>query len=167
MTQLFLESTQDKFTVPLRATKHAACWDVHANITGRTITSYARNNTKVIASDPKPYFNLFPGERAMIPTGFKMTTEPGYCIKIYPRSGTALKYGINLINQTGIIDRDFTSHEVMVLLHNNTDNLFIVKHGDRVAQLAVEKVIDIQLLVVDKLPEIESNRVGGFNSTGK
>jgi len=166
MTQLFLEATHDTFTVPLRATKHAACWDIHANITGRTITSYARNNTKVIASDPKDYFNLFPGERAMIPTGFKMTTEPGYCIKIYPRSGTALKYGVNLINNIAVIDRDY-AHEVFILLHNNTDNLFIVKHGDRIAQLAVEKVIDIQMTVLDKLPEIESNRTGGFNSTGK
>ena len=166
MTQLFLEATHDTFTVPLRATKHAACWDIHANITGRTITSYARNNTKVIASDPKDYFNLFPGERAMIPTGFKMTTEPGYCIKIYPRSGTALKYGIDLVNSVGVIDVDYTQ-EIFVLLMNNTDNLFIVKHGDRIAQLAVEKVIDIQMTVLDKLPESESNRTGGFNSTGK
>jgi len=85
---------------------------------------------------------------------------------VFPRSGNAFKYGISLTNAVGVIDSDYTG-EIQVLLQNlDTTEPFVVKKGDRVAQLLFMPVMQARLEIVDELEKTERG-AGGFGSTGK
>jgi dUTP pyrophosphatase len=101
------------------------------------------------------------GGRAMISTGLAMTVPHGTYGRIAPRSGLSHKYGIDIL--AGVIDEDFT-HEVKVILYNTEERDFIVKRGDRIAQLILEKIVTPDVAVVLELAD--TNRTGGFGSTG-
>lgn len=164
-TKLYLEATDTQAIQPSKATEYSAGLDVHAFLAGRSIKMMDRQN-QVWENEPNSVVTIPAGYRALIPTGWKMQCEPGMCIKFYPRSGNAWKSGIRLANGTGIIDADFPN-ETMVILHNTTDKTFTINHGERIAQLMVEKVENVESIVVDKLPELVSSRTGGFGHTGK
>ena len=162
---IYLEQVSKGALEPVKSTTHAACFDVCADVNQREI--------KFWESDNAPYENrilcgavrLAPYERALIPTGWKMQCPVGYRIAVYPRSGLAVKQGISLINCVGIIDADYTD-EVFITLVNTSDEPFVIKQGDRIAQLALERVEPCEMKLVDELPTVDSNRVGGFGSTG-
>ena len=107
---------------------------------------------------------LKPMERKLIPTGFKMEIPVGYEAQIRPRSGLSIKNGISLINCIGTIDADYRG-EVKVPLVNLSGDTFIVKNGDRVAQMVIAPVIQPKIEIVDELSET-TRQEGGFGSTG-
>lgn len=107
---------------------------------------------------------LKPGERALIPTGFKMALPPGYEAQIRPRSGLAYRQGVTMLNTPGTIDSDYRG-EVKVLAINHGDEPFRVEHGDRIAQMVIAPVLQAQTEQVDALPETGRGD-GGFGSTG-
>ena len=107
---------------------------------------------------------LAPGKRALIPIGLAMALPPGYEAQIRPRSGLAYKHGISVVNAPGTIDADYRG-ELKVLLINHGQDDFIIKRGDRIAQMVVASVTQAQFAVVDTLTETERG-AGGYGSTG-
>jgi dUTP pyrophosphatase len=101
------------------------------------------------------------GERALVPTGLSIKLPCETYGRIAPRSGLALKFGIDVL--AGVIDEDYRG-EVMVLLINHDSVPFVVKPGDRIAQLIVEKYQKCKIVLTQELDETE--RLGGFGSTG-
>ncbi|MBN1307226.1 MAG: dUTP diphosphatase [Chitinispirillaceae bacterium] len=108
---------------------------------------------------------LLPGSRALIPTGFCFEIPAGYEIQVRPRSGLAVKNGITVLNAPGTIDADYRG-EVKVILVNMSPQPFIIRHGDRIAQLVPMRVASH--LVFTEREEINgSDRgEGGFGHTG-
>lgn len=164
MANLYLEQVTSGAIVPEKKTDHAACYDVHANVDCRKIHYYRASNNKQIQLCYGTH-KLYPGERALIPTGWKMCCDPGWKIEVAPRSGTSLKYGVTLINSTGILDADFRD-EAMLLVVNLGSQIIDIIDGERIAQLSLEEVHDVNI-ILGKLPATDSNRTGGMGSTGK
>lgn len=107
---------------------------------------------------------IYPGGRALIPTGIKMALPVGFEAQVRPRSGLALKYGITVLNTPGTIDSDYRGDVGVVLINHGTEP-FVVNQGDRIAQLVISQITQVQFVPVDELSE--TNRgTGGFGSTG-
>lgn len=117
------------------------------------------------APDRDQGFVLGVMERAIVPTGIRIEVPEGYEAQIRPRSGLALKHGISLPNTPGTIDADYRG-PLGVLLINYGDTPFVIRHGDRIAQMIVAPVVQAQFQVVDSLGET-GRGVGGFGSTGR
>ena len=103
-------------------------------------------------------------ERSLIPTGLFIELPEGYEAQIRPRSGLAIKKGISLVNTPGTIDADYRG-EVGIILINHGTNPFVVKRGDRIAQMIVTKVYHARLEISSDLSPTERNE-GGFGHTG-
>ena len=107
---------------------------------------------------------LAPGARAMIPTGIAIALPEGWEAQARPRSGLAAKSGITCLNSPGTIDADYRGELKVILINHGADE-FIVKRGDRIAQLVVAPVWQAAFVTVDTLDETERG-AGGFGSTG-
>jgi len=107
---------------------------------------------------------LKPGERKLIPTGFKMALPEGYEAQVRPRSGLAVKNGISVLNTPGTIDEDYRG-EVGVILVNHGQEDFKVKRSDRIAQMVINKVEQADIEEVKSLSETHRS-TGGFGHTG-
>lgn len=124
------------------------------------------------SNDPFDRFiNLLPGARLRIPTGIKLSLPIGIRAQVYPRSGLSIKYGVTVNNSPGKIDTGF--HDcVNVILINHGFETFVVKHGDRIAQLSIERSITgvpVEIESIEKFNKIVSNRSdrgGGLGHTG-
>ncbi len=108
---------------------------------------------------------LAPGARALLPTGLRIAVPEGFEAQIRPRSGLALKHGLSIPNAPGTIDSDYRG-EVQVLLINLGQEPFVVRRGERIAQLVVAPVVRAELVEVDDLDDT-SRGTGGFGSTGR
>jgi dUTP pyrophosphatase len=107
---------------------------------------------------------LEPGEYKAIPTGISISLPNGFEAQIRPRSGLALKHGISLVNSPGTVDADYRG-EIQVLLINFGKNPFIVRRGERIAQMVIGKVYQGRIQLVDSLDTTARND-GGFGHTG-
>ena len=105
-----------------------------------------------------------PGKWALIPTGVCIELPEGYQAEVRSRSGLALKHGIFVLNSPGTIDCDYRG-EIGVILANFSDKPFIVKRGDRIAQLVIARYEKVEFKHVDYLEESMRNS-NGFGSTG-
>src|SRR5262245_26888192 len=108
---------------------------------------------------------LKPGERTMIPTGLTIALPPGHEAQIRPRSGLAAKHGVTCLNSPGTVDADYRG-EMKVILINLGQEPFVIKRGERIAQMVIAPVTQGEWQVVDKLSET-ARGAGGFGSTGK
>lgn len=106
---------------------------------------------------------VLPGERTVIPTGIHIALPEGYEAQIRPRSGLAIHKGITLLNAPGTIDADYRG-EIGVIIINHGQNPFVVKRGDRVAQMVVHKVYRVHWQEIENL-ESSSRGQGGFGHT--
>src|SRR5580765_3020961 len=93
---------------------------------------------------------LLPGARALVPTGWSVAIPEGFEGQVRPRSGLALRHGVTVLNAPGTIDADFRG-ELRVLLVNHGDADFVVRPGDRIAQLVVSPVAHADLREVEAL----------------
>lgn len=109
--------------------------------------------------------SLQPLERAAIPTGIFIEIPQGYEVQVRPRSGLALKQGITVLNTPGTIDADYRG-EIKVILINLSQEEQVIQHGDRIAQLVVQKVEQAVWKEVEEL-EVTERNAGGFGHTGK
>jgi dUTP pyrophosphatase len=107
---------------------------------------------------------LAPGGRALIPTGFALELPPGFEAQLRPRSGLALKAGVTLLNSPGTVDADYRG-EVKVLLVNLGSEPFVVRRGERIAQLVIARVEHVRIELVSELGGTSRGQ-GGFGSTG-
>ena len=106
-----------------------------------------------------------PMQRDLVPTGLFMEIPVGYEGQVRPRSGLAIKSGITVLNSPGTIDADYRG-EVKVILINLSDQEFVIKSGDRIAQLVIAKCEQMEVVEVETLSETERG-AGGFGHTGK
>jgi len=113
----------------------------------------------------KNKITINPGKTAMIPTGIAVAIPKNYEIQIRPRSGLAAKKGISVLNTPGTVDADYRG-EIKIILINLSKKLFMVKSGDRVAQMILCPIVKGNLKEVKKLPKTIRGK-GGFGSTGK
>lgn len=109
---------------------------------------------------------LHPGEAKIIGTGIAIHIgDPTYCGKLYPRSGLGSKHGIVLGNGTGILDSDYQG-EIKVCLWNRSDNGYEIEPGERIAQLVITPVMQVEFEEVNAF-EASKRGAEGFGSTGK
>ena len=140
---LVSEDEQD-LPLPCYATKEAAGMDVAAAVTADT--------------------PIQPGEILLIPTGFAVALSCGYELQVRPRSGLAVKHGITIINSPGTIDSDYRG-EVKIGLINLGKEKFIIRRGDRIAQLVLAPVAQGALKIVAQL-NATARGDGGFGHSG-
>lgn len=117
-----------------------------------------------IYAAPRAETELAPGAIALVPTGFAMALPQGYEAQIRPRSGLAIKHGLTIVNAPGTIDADYRG-EVQIGLINLGQQPYVIKRGERIAQMVIQPVIKARLAVVDELDETTRN-TGGFGHTG-
>jgi dUTP pyrophosphatase len=108
---------------------------------------------------------LEPGARALIPTGLSIAVPEGYEAQVRPRSGLAVKHGVTCLNTPGTIDSDYRG-EVHALLINHGSEPFVVRRGERIAQMVIARYERAVWREVDILSETERG-AGGFGSTGR
>ena len=130
--------------LPAKATAHAAGFDLRAAVGAPLVVPV--------------------GGRALVPTGIAIAVPPGYEAEIRPRSGLALKSGLTLLNAPGTIDADYRG-EVGVIVVNHGEVPVSIARGDRIAQLVIHELPDVELEAQDELPET-SRGAGGFGHTG-
>ena len=130
--------------IPQFMTEHSAGMDIYACLDGTVI--------------------IKPMERILISTGIAVSIPKGYELQIRPRSGLAIKHGITLLNTPGTIDADYRG-EIKIILINLSDKDFRINHGERIAQMVLNKVERINFEIVETLDETDRGS-GGFGSTG-
>jgi dUTP pyrophosphatase len=108
---------------------------------------------------------LKPGERAMIPTGLTIALPAGHEAQVRPRSGLAARHGVTCLNTPGTIDADYRG-EVKVILINLGQEAFVIRRGERIAQMVIAPVTRAELSIVATLDETQRGS-GGFGSTGR
>jgi dUTP pyrophosphatase len=117
------------------------------------------------AEDRASGLTLAPMERRIVPTGLRVEIPRGFEMQIRPRSGLALKHGITLPNTPGTIDADYRG-PLGVALVNLGAETYTVQHGDRIAQMIVAPVVQVEMEVVESLSDTDRG-TGGFGSTGR
>jgi dUTP pyrophosphatase len=132
--------------LPAYETAHAAGMDLRA---------------AVPADEP---VTLRPGDRHAVPTGLAMAIPPGFEGQVRPRSGLALRHGVTCLNSPGTVDADYRG-EVKVILINLGAEDFVIRRGDRIAQLLISPVVQAAWRETDTLDET-ARGAGGFGSTG-
>jgi dUTP pyrophosphatase len=108
---------------------------------------------------------LQPLERNLVPTGLFIELPEGFEAQVRPRSGLAIKHGLTCLNSPGTIDADYRG-EIKVILINLSNEAQEINNGDRIAQMVIQKVEQVEWLLVNDLQETERGK-GGFGHTGK
>jgi dUTP pyrophosphatase len=108
---------------------------------------------------------LKPGQHAMIPTGLTIALPQGFEAQVRPRSGLAAKHGVTVLNSPGTVDADYRG-EINVLLINHGDQPFPIRRGERIAQMVIAPVTQVELVPAASLSATDRGS-GGFGSTGR
>lgn len=166
MIELKIYRMNEKVGLPNFATRQSACFDLQCFFHKKTVVAYSPENIKEEISVFDGKIVLPPGYRALIPTGMVMDIPEGHSVRLHPRSGTSLKFGLTLINSEGIIDSDYTE-EVMIPLFNASSVSVVVSHGERYAQAEMVELARNLVFseTIDTISQ-KTDRVGGFGSTG-
>jgi dUTP pyrophosphatase len=152
--------------IPTYATPGSAAFDLRAFFDGTAVKTYTDENIMTLTElDPQNHLYLLPSHRYMIPTGLILDIPEGYRVDVNMRGGTALKKGLALTNDTGIIDWDYVQ-ELYILVTNTTNTVVTVENDERIAQAKLEKVIPVHLFEDHTPPSQKTSRNGGFSSTG-
>lgn len=138
---LLIKRLDKDVELPIRATPLSAGWDI-----------YCRESV-----------DIPPGRRATLSTGIAVVIEPGWYLRIAPRSGLAAKQGYNV--HAGVIDADYVG-EIRVALINHGDETIEFRAGDRIAQAILERCSTGALIEITELPDSERG-AGGLGSTGR
>ncbi|MGA2624381.1 MAG: dUTP diphosphatase [Bacteroidota bacterium] len=131
--------------LPTYATEGSSGMDIHAAVEGE--------------------MTVKPGETVLVPSGFQLEIPQGFEAQVRPRSGLAIKHGVGILNAPGTIDSDYRG-ELKIILTNFGKNDFVIRRGDRVAQLVIAPVVRAQweeVKSVDRTPRGS----GGFGHTGQ
>jgi len=108
---------------------------------------------------------LAPGKHATVPTGLAVALPPGFEAQVRPRSGLAARHGVTVLNSPGTIDADYRG-EISVILINHGDAPFMIRRGERIAQMVIAPVVRAELAVAASLSATDRGS-GGFGSTGR
>ena len=108
---------------------------------------------------------LRPYERRKVPTGIKIAIPEGYAGFVQPKSGLAINNGLSLVNTPGLIDSCYRGEVCAILINLDPEEDFIIKRGDKICQLLIQRVENVEIEFTDKLDNT-SRGEGGFGSTG-
>jgi len=147
-------------TVELQQLAHAAGLPLPAYQTAEA----AGLDLMAAVPDGEP-MTLAPGHYALVPTGLTIALPPGHEAQVRPRSGLAAKHGVTVLNSPGTIDADYRG-EIKVILINHGAAPFVIKRGERVAQMVIAPVVQAALVPVATLSATDRG-AGGFGSTGR
>ena len=136
---------ESDLTLPCYMTSHSAGMDLYADLSADAL--------------------LQPGSRLLVPTGIAIALPEGYEAQIRPRSGLALKHGISLVNSPGTIDADYRG-EIGVILINHGEVPFLLRRGERIAQMVVARFSRVVWEETDELDATQRG-AGGFGHTGR
>ncbi len=106
-----------------------------------------------------------PGERALVPTGLAVAVPDGHAGLVLPRSGLASRVGLTLANAPGLIDAGYRGEIICAVVNLDRDNAVRIGRGDRIAQLVIVEVPELEPAFVETLPDSRRGQ-GGFGSTG-
>ena len=134
--------------LPTRGSEKAAAYDVYACL-----------------PDENAPVAIMPHQTMLIGTGLRMAPPEGFYVGVYARSGLSSKEGLRPANCVGVIDEDYRG-EYLVAVHNDSEVTRSVRHGDRIAQILLQKRYDMDFEEVDEL-DTTGRGEGGFGSTGK
>ncbi|GAA3278303.1 dUTP diphosphatase [Paenarthrobacter aurescens] len=109
--------------------------------------------------------HLAPGERKLVPTGVSIALPNGFVALIHPRSGLAAKHGLTVVNAPGTVDAGYRGEIAVTLLNTDQNHPIVLKRGDRIAQMVIQRVEYAQFVNVDQLSD-SVRGTGGFGSTG-
>ena len=143
--RILLQRLDPDLPLPTRRHPDDAGYDLHARVDARLAPG---------------------GGRALVATGIALAIPPGYAGFVQPRSGLALRHGVTCLNTPGLIDAGFRD-EISVLLVNLDPRMgFTVRRGDRIAQLVIQRVQDVDW---DEVPTLDETvrGTGGWGSTGR
>ena len=129
-------------------------------------TEHAAGLDLVAAVAEQAPLTLAPGERALVPTGLAIALPAGFEGQVRPRSGLALKHGITVLNAPGTIDADYRG-EVSVVLINHGSEPFVIRRGERIAQLVIAPVAARATFRRRCAERDIARNAGGFGSTGR
>jgi dUTP pyrophosphatase len=107
---------------------------------------------------------ILPGERKLISAGIRISVPEGYEAQVRPRSGLAFKHGIGVLNAPGTVDSDYRG-VVSVILFNSGKEPFVIRRGDRIAQMVITEFVKAEWIESSELDDTE-RKSGGFGSTG-
>jgi dUTP pyrophosphatase len=147
-------------TVPILRLPHGEGLPLPAYETGQA----AGMDLRAAVPEDEP-FVLRPGSRHPIPTGLAFALPPGFEGQVRPRSGLAAKHGVTCLNTPGTVDADYRG-EVKVILINLGEEDFVIRRGERIAQLVIAPVVQAVWSEVASLDET-ARGAGGFGSTGR
>ena len=136
-------SDTENISLPRYMTEHAAGMDIFAAVETDEI--------------------ILPGQRKMIPTGIAIALPVGYEAEIRPRSGIAVKNGVTLVNSPGTIDADYRG-EIGIIMINHGEKPFVIRRGDRIAQMIVHRVCRAAWIECQNLDQTTRGN-GGFGHT--
>ncbi len=139
-----IKKLNDRAVLPARGSEQAAGWDLYSA------------NEEAIAIEAH--------KTAMVGTGLSMAIPEGYFGAVFARSGLATKQGLRPANCVGVIDSDYRG-EIIVSLHNDTDEIRNVQPRERIAQIVIMPYLEVEFELKDKLEETARGR-NGFGSTG-
>lgn len=108
---------------------------------------------------------LRPFERRLVPTGLAIAIPEGYAGFVQPRSGLALREGLSMANTPGLIDSHYRGELKVCAINLDPANDIHITRGERIAQLVIQRVPEVQLVEVDELDETDRG-AGGFGSSG-
>ncbi|HET8769864.1 MAG TPA: dUTP diphosphatase [Gemmatimonadaceae bacterium] len=169
MPSIVFEPLHDGVEPPARSTAASAGHDLAACLSAGTVRVFidgipTERTVTQDASGGEATFVLAPGEKALIPLGFKARLPEGYEAQVRPRSGTSLKTELVIVNSPGTIDADYPG-EWCVPVKNGGAKPLHIRHGERIAQVIFSRfeALPFEAGVVARSTE----RVGGFGSTGR
>ena len=108
---------------------------------------------------------LGPGERVLVPTGIAVALPPGHVALVHPRSGLAVRHGLSIVNTPGTVDAGYRGEISVLLINHDRDVPIVLRRGDRIAQLVIQRVERAVFTEVDRLPDSDRG-AGGYGSTG-
>ena len=154
---------------PYRATSGSACFDLYSFLQEDSEVIVYRNDfeetEKVTRAVRLKRVPINPKERILIPTGLILDIPKGYSVRLYPRSSLALKQGLTLANNVGIIDEDYVEECNCIMINIGHDALEVC-HGDRIAQAELRRTEYYSIEKIQERPQQKTDRDGGFGSTG-
>lgn len=164
---IVVELLHDDAQLPRRATEGSAGYDLFAYVRARRVLCsdglrqwFVEANSGTDTS----WLEIPPATTALVPLGFKARLPRGYEAQVRPRSGTTFKRGLEIPNAPGTIDSDFPD-EWMVLVRNPQSHPVRVEHGERIAQMVLQRYEVLPFRRGDV--GVSTDRAGGFGSTGE
>ena len=162
MAKVEFKKLYEDSILPTKAHRSDAGFDLYAHSVHRMIDGDLR---QVISHNGE--WELYHGDQVLVKTGFGMSIPEGYEAQIRPRSGLALKHGVTVTNSPGTIDCSWRAEVGVILCKVTKGYWFKFKSGDRIAQMVISKLADIDVVEVEELSATSERGDAGYGSSGR